>query len=178
MTKLPAGKYYIGDHTLVTGERSDHSFDHSFPSAIPRGNFLAEMSLKPTEDLPGKIRVVNGRISIIPYKLLDVYEEDANEYGVVISSKNPILVTVVDGHFIIRSQQLFIYINTNMVNDKDDYVYNKAEHDSWMYENSDHSEEEDDEDEDEDDEDDEEEEEDEEDEEEEDEEEEEEEEEE
>ena len=143
-TTFPAGKYYIGDHSLVTDDSYKLSPRNSFSLKIQTGNFLAETSLKISKEFPGNIRVVKGRISVIPYDDLCVYEDDANEFGVVISSKKPICLTFIDGHFVIRSNQLFVYIDTNTLNDKDDFVYDKATHDSWKYENSDDAEEEED----------------------------------
>jgi hypothetical protein len=146
---FPAGKYYIGDHSLVTDDSYKLSSGNSFSLKIQKGNFSAETSLKTSKDFPGNIRIVKGRISVIPYDDLCVYEDDANEFGVVISSKKPICLTVIDGHFIIRSNQLFVYIDTNTLNTKDDFVYDKETHDSWKYEYDD--EEDDDEDDEEDD---------------------------
>ena len=148
-TSFPAGKYYIGDHIPVTDgyKCSDKS---SFLSSLRTGNFSAETSLTKTKDFPCNIRIVGGCVSFIPYEDLCVYEDDANEFGMVISSKKPILVTITNGHFIIRSNQLFIYIDTNVVNKKDKFVYNESEHKKWSFEEDDDEEDEEEDDEEED----------------------------
>jgi hypothetical protein len=141
---FPKGQYFIGDYRLVTDSdykcRDLHLESHS-------GNFQAETSF----DSPGKVRLTDGTLSIIPYSKLCVYKEDAEKYGVYIKSKHPILLTAVNGHFWFRSKDLYVYIDTNIVNKKDKFVYDMEAHEEWKYKYDD--EDDDDEDDDDDDED-------------------------
>jgi hypothetical protein len=136
---FPKGEYFIGDHRLVTDSdykcRDCHLDSHS-------GNFLAETSFEST----GKVRLTAGCLSVIPYSKLCVYKEDAEEYGVYIKSKHPILLTAVNGHFWFRSKELYVYIDTNIVNKKDKFVYDIKTHEAWKYEDEEDEDEEEDED--------------------------------
>lgn len=143
---LQAGTYYIGCPSRVTENKT---FKRG-QTGISIGNFLGSDG---TGSDSVKFHVESGFIAIIPYEKLSVYEDEANNFGIVRHFKQPVQFICRNGLFTILSGKYILDINTYQINEDDEFTF--EEYDAACEDEEDDDDEDEDDDEDDDEEDDE-----------------------